>query len=418
VRIVFLNPSGQLGGAERALLDVMASLREREPDWILNLIATADGPLIVAAERLGVRAEVLPLPRSVAELGDGGSRLGRIGALLGGSLRAAPSLPMYVARLRDRLREMKPDVIHSNGFKMHVLGVWARPAGTPVVWHVHDFVRTRPIMSVLLRLQASRCAAAIANSASVAADLEALCGGRLAVYPVSNAVDLDTFSPNGPTLDLDELSGLPPMDGAVVRVGLVATLGWWKGHRAFLSAVARLPRDLPVRAYVVGGALYETAGSQRSLAELRELAEDLGVADRVGFTGFVPDVAAAMRALDVVVHASTEPEPFGLVIAEAMACGRAVVVSDAGGAAELFSDGVDALGHRPGDVDQLARAIEMLVRDADLRARIAAAGRASAERRFDRSRLATELIPIYRSVQAAGGEMQERGFARSSRRGR
>ena len=101
----------------------------------------------------------------------------------------------------------------------------------------------------------------------------------------------------------------------------------WKGHEVFLRAFKMLAGDPPVRGYVIGGALYETDGSQRDLDELRRLAESLGLSWPVGFTGFVDDAAAAMRALDVVVHASTQPEPFGLVIAEAMACGRAVVVS-------------------------------------------------------------------------------------------
>ena len=62
-----------------------------------------------------------------------------------------------------------------------------------------------------------------------------------------------------------------------------------------------------MRGYVIGGALYETEDSQYDLEDLRALAGRLGLAGRVGFTGFVDDAAAAMRALDVVVHASTQP---------------------------------------------------------------------------------------------------------------
>ena len=95
----------------------------------------------------------------------------------------------------------------------------------------------------------------------------------------------------------------------------------------FLEAIARLPPSLHVRAYVIGGPVYETEKSEVSIEELRQASARLGIADRVGFTGFIEDPAPAIRALDVVVHASTEPEPFGLAIAEGLACGRAVVVS-------------------------------------------------------------------------------------------
>src|SRR5258708_38701834 len=90
-----------------------------------------------------------------------------------------------------------------------------------------------------------------------------------------------------------------------------------------------------------------------------------------------------MRALDVVVHASTQPEPFGLVIAEGLATGRAVIVSAGGGANELVTDGVDALTHTPGDAESLARCIERLAGDPALRRRLGAARRAAALRPFD-----------------------------------
>ena len=81
-----------------------------------------------------------------------------------------------------------------------------------------------------------------------------------------------------------------------------------------------------------------------------------------------------------------------------MACGRAVIISDAGGAAELVERGVNALAHTPGDAEQLADCIARLASDPELRSRLGAAGRITAEQRFDRTRLAHELIPIYQTV--------------------
>lgn len=134
------------------------------------------------------------------------------------------------------------------------------------------------------------------------------------------------------------------------------------------------------------------------MAALRQLAEDLHVSDRVGFTGFVSEPAPAMRALDVVVHATTGPEPFGLVIAEGMACGRAVITSGAGGAAEIVMPGEDALTHTPGSATELAAAMERLVRDPALRQRLGAAARRHAEARFNRDRLGGALVAICRAA--------------------
>lgn len=403
MRIAYLSPSGQLGGAEISLLDFLASLRAAKPDWSLHIIAAEEGPMAARAKDLGIETRVVPFPAPLARLGDAGvggpsgkqvSRLGLAARLVSASAAVAS----YARQLRNALNEAAPNLIHTNGFKMHILGAYARPRSVPVIWHVHDYVSMRPVMLKLMQTHASRCAAVVANSHSVAADIHSACDGRLKVYPVHNGVDLERFSPDGPRLDLDKLSGLEPAEPGTLRVGLLATLGRWKGHAVFLKAISLLPSSLKVRAYVIGNAIYKTDGSQYQMNDLREAAAALGIAHKVGFTSFVEQPDAAMRALDIVVHASTQPEPFGLVIAEAMACGRAVIASQAGGAAEIITAGVDSLGHNPGDAEGLAERIKQLAIDPSLRTRLGQAARASAVQRFNRSRLAAELIPIYRAT--------------------
>lgn len=388
------------------LLDTLASLRAIEPEWRLHLIASAKGPLVKKAEALGISITVLPFPKALARLGDAGAG-GTAGkqtlrlALLSGLLHAAPAIRSYVKKLRRIIRESDPDVLHTNGFKMHILGAWAKPHSVPLIWHIHDYVSLRPLMARLMRRYSKRCAAAIANSKSVAADLKKVCGEDFPVEIVYNGVDVEQFSPVGPKLDLDALSGFKPAPPETIRVGILSTLARWKGQQTFLHALSLIPPTVPIRAYVIAGALYQTNGSQYSLEELKRLAHELGLTQRVGFTGFLAEPACAMRALDIVVHASTQPEPFGLVIAEGMACGRAVIASDAGGAAEVFETDINALGHPPGDAARLAESISLLASDPTLRARLGKAARATAEKRFSRARLATELIPIYRRALKA-----------------
>jgi len=341
-------------------------------------------------------------------LGDSGS--GPLGALWS-CLKAAAGTIRYVLHLRRTLAELQPDIVHTNGFKMHVLGAWAHPKNAPVIWHVRDYVSTRPLMKWLLRLHASRSAAAIGNSNSVVRDVQNVCGPRLETLCVYNAIDLKRYSPLGDKIDLESLAGLDPAPQGTVCVGLAATLAHWKGHAVFLRALARLPQDLPIRAYVIGGAIYQTENSQRTLDELRALAFELGIGKKVGFTGYVADTAGAIRTLDILVHASTQPEPFGRVIAEGMACGRAVICSAAGGVAELITEGEDALAHPPGDDAALAACIAELVRDPELRARLGRAGRITAERRFERSRLAAQLTPLYQRLSGHLAPQAEAGLA-------
>jgi len=408
MRILYLNPIGELGGAEKSLLDILATLRAAEPEWRLGLIAGGAGPLVTKAGGLGVTARVVALPASIAGLGDAAGLTWRFGLR---SARAAMESIGYLARLRQAIREFHPDIIHTNGFKMHLLGLWARPRQVHVIWHIRDYISRRFVMRRLLQLHRHFCTAAAGISQSVCRDTEAVLGPGVKVYCIYNAVDLANYSPEGPVADLDALSGMAAPESGVVRIGLIATMARWKGHAVFLKALSRLPRGLSYRAYVIGGSIYQTEDSQYGVEELRAVARELKVIDRVGFTGFLADTASAMRALDIVVHASTQPEPFGRVIVEGMACGRAVISSATGGAGELISDGCDALSHPPGDDAVLAERMAELAHSPELRIRLGRAARTTAERRFERGRLAAELIPVYQSIVTGGGAVGERADA-------
>jgi glycosyltransferase involved in cell wall biosynthesis len=401
VRIAFLNPSGELGGAETALLDLLVSLRTVRPDWTLNLIASAEGPLLARAAELKVASTPLTFPRSLARLGEWGRRRTASGRMRLGAEIGAAAMPTvrYAARLKRVLAEINPDIVHTNGLKMHLLGARLHAPHARVVWHLHDYPAARPLTAKLLLREAHRCAAILANSDSVASEAREMFGSWPRVHTLYNAVDLARFSPRGPMLDLDALAHVSPGVPGTLRIGLVATFARWKGHDVFLDAVARLRARHRVRAYVIGAPIYTTTGSQFTLDELKQLARARGIEESVVFTGRVNDVAPALRRLDIVVHASVEPEPFGLVIAEAMACGRPQVVSRGGGAAEI-ADG--ALFHTPGHAQELADRIDQLADDAELRASLGRTGRDTAVRLFSRERLADTLIPVYESLVARG----------------
>lgn len=406
MKLVYLNTTGTLGGAERCLLDLLASLRGSGGPWRPAVVLGADGPLRAEVEALDVPCTLLPLPDSAARMGDAGLReaagaIRRRLALAALAARAAPSTAAYLTRLGSLLGRLEPDLVQTNGMKAHVLGAWAAPVGVPVVWHLHDFTAGRPVMARLLRLAARtrRRLFGVGVSHAVADDARAAFGSRVAVRAIYNAVDLDRFRPDGgPLADLD--AGAPPAPPDTLRVGLVATFASWKGQEVFLEAIARIPASTPCRFYIVGGPIYSSAGSQYTFEELQARARALGVADRVVFSGHQADPGAALRALDVVVHASTRPEPFGRVIVEGMACGKAVIAARAGGAAELFEEGIQALGCPPGDPSALASAIVRLVADPSLRLRLGQAALDLVRQRFDRTRLVAPWSELYHDAKA------------------
>jgi glycosyltransferase involved in cell wall biosynthesis len=131
------------------------------------------------------------------------------------------------------------------------------------------------------------------------------------------------------------------------------------------------------------------------VSELKAAIEHLNLESSVGLTGFVVDSAAALRSLDIVVHTSTAKEPFGLVIAEAMACGRPVVVTNSGGVAELVQPDVNALTYEAGNPTGLSIQIERLLRDDVLRHRLGDAARSAAMDQFKPSMMESRLLTVY-----------------------
>jgi glycosyltransferase involved in cell wall biosynthesis len=306
--------------------------------------------------------------------------------------------------LQQTIHRLRPDVIHSNGIKTHCLVSFANAAKIPVVWHVHDFFASRPVARRLLRMMSGRAAGAIAISRAVAEDLKTLpFAGPIEV--LANVVNVDEFAPKAQDgALLDHLAGLPAADLSCLRVGLIATYARWKGHEVFLQAAACLrsrdhgAKPHSVRFYIIGGPIYRTQGSQYQKEELQQLAQKLGVSDCVGFINFQQEVAPIYRALDIVVQASTSPEPFGLTIIEAMACGKPVVASLAGGVVEIIRPGYDALGVPPCSVPALTDAIDLLLSDSALRVRLGEQARETVSKRFNQERIGEHLVNIYSNL--------------------
>lgn len=397
--LLCLTTSSALGGAETSLLTLVAALQALDRSWRITIVTPGTGPLPDRCRSMGVEVVELPFPAALNRLGESGAAPQQRAAVNRGLLilrllRAALSVPRYLRSLKAVMRKVNATVVHSNGLKTHVAAALLKPAGTRLVWHLHEYVTRRPLTARLLRHLAGRADVIVANSDSVLRDAAPFFGSRTTLRRIHNAVDPAIFHPEGAPLDLAELSGLTP-DRGLVRIGLVATFARWKGHEVFFDAIGRLRTRHAIRAYVIGGAVYETAGSQWSSAELAAMVAARGLTDLVGFTGHVDDVPAALRSLDIVVHASTEPEPFGMVIAESMAARRAVVAARAGGAAELFRDRVDAVGYTPGHAAELADRLEELVADAVRRETIAASARSAAIDRFSPERMAEAFQEAY-----------------------
>ena len=392
MKIVFVNPVGVIGGAERVLLTMIAALLNTKPNIQLFLIVGTDGLLIEAAEKLGVQVKLVKLPEELNQLGDSafkGSNRAVMGLILFRLVKILPNIGQYLREFQRSLQQLQPDLIHSNGIKTHLLIALAGIKDIPIIWHIHDFYSSRPLMAQVLKQVSYGAKLGIAISEAVAKDAKTTLP-KLPIEIIYNAVDINYFSP------------IPSPRHTFLKIGLVATFARWKGHDIFLAAASEIIKTYPnlnVRFCIVGGAIYKTRGSQFSEQELKDKAAHLEIADKVDFLGFKQDIAQVYRDLDIVIHASTQPEPFGLAIVEAMACGKPVIVSQAGGAAELFTHNYDGVGVPPGEPKALAAAIIDLLDHPEKRQLLSENARKTATKNFSHQRLGEQIITIYQQVK-------------------
>jgi glycosyltransferase involved in cell wall biosynthesis len=181
-------------------------------------------------------------------------------------------------------------------------------------------------------------------------------------------------------------------------VGLVGLLIPWKGQKLFLEAARELLTRIPrLHLLIVGGTPDECADYEK---ELRRIAGDAPFAGRVTFTGHVAEMAAAYNGLDVVLSASTSPEPLGTVVIESLALGRPLVAPDHGGALEMIEHERTGLLFRANDPASLAAVIERLHAEPDLGRRLGTLARARALETFAVETHASRVQEVYESLLA------------------
>jgi glycosyltransferase involved in cell wall biosynthesis len=197
------------------------------------------------------------------------------------------------------------------------------------------------------------------------------------ILTIYDGIDCATFAPGGGPAVRREL-GLPP---DVPVVGIVGHIQDWKGQHLVVEAVARARERCPgLRCLIVGGV--HRRGAEYAAA-LRERIATLGLGAHVILTGPRGDVPACMDAMDIVLHASVTPEPFGRVLIEAMALGKPVIAPREGGPCLVVVDGETGLLVPPRDEAALADAILQLIADPARRAAMGRAGRTRVEAVFD-----------------------------------
>lgn len=371
-RILFVDQSGQPGGAELCLADLARDFHSSAAVLLLS-----DGPFVRMLEDRGIETKVLPMPPSLAGSGKGGGSLAR------------PLLDSlgYLPKLRKHF--CGADLLYLNTAKALVLGMAANfGKRVPTVFHLHDFLVPEHFGKRNLKLLAAltkRVDLVIANSEATAEACRKA-GGASEVTVIPNGFDVSQFQGVTAEQVRAHRDRWNPENKTVLAI--FGRLSRWKGQDVLLRAVSGLP-DCHV--WVVGDALF-TEDDRAYAQELRAMAAESPLSGRVSFAGHRDDIPIWMHSADLVVHASTAPEPFGRVIVEAMLCRRPVIASDAGGPREILFPSTENPGesnkylghlHEPGNPESLRSAIAKTLQNPESTLAMSERAFTSARNRFD-----------------------------------
>jgi glycosyltransferase involved in cell wall biosynthesis len=179
-------------------------------------------------------------------------------------------------------------------------------------------------------------------------------------------------------------------------VGVAGNIQEWKGQKVLVEAMARVVTQIPAARGLIIGGVHRAGAAYNDELERQIRGHSLG--GNVLITGFRRDIANVMNALDVVVHTSVRPEPFGRVILEGMLLGKPVVASAAGGVPELIAEGETGFLIPPGDAAALASRLLMLLGDAELRRRMGDRGRTWAREKFSLEAHVRAMSELYENL--------------------
>lgn len=354
MRILQISSASSFGGGERYVVDLTNSLIARGHD--LYVAVRPQSPLTRQLHLSPDRILTLPLRNALDVL-------------------SAHELDRFVRRHRI-------EVVHAHMARDYSLAAYAARRNRDT-----KFVATRHVLFPLSRIHRHTLARAdrvIAVSAAVAKELRSqriLNDKQIAVIP--NGIDVDRFSRARAGFDPAQFRRDMGLADECLLVGSIGELRTLKRHDDFIRAVAMVPQ-----------AHFVLAGVGDIRPQLEDLVNELRLKDRFHFLGWLDDAEKLLCALDVFVSAS-ETESFGLVIAEAMAAGTAVVATETEGAKEVIEDQKTGLLVPIGDVNRIAQAVKDLLIDPDKRRDFGMRARKAAIEKFSLKRMVDEIEKVY-----------------------
>jgi glycosyltransferase involved in cell wall biosynthesis len=364
-------PRLETGGVERGTVDIAVALARA--GW-RPVVASAGGPMAREIERAGGTHVTLPLDSKNPLV-----------------------IRKNIARLAEVVRTHNVQLVHARS-RAPAWSAWyaARDARVPFVTTFHGTYNIENRFKRWYNAIMTRGQRVIAISEFIGRHVVETYGvSPSLVRVIPRGIDVASFDMHRVSAErVMQLAKAWRLPDGVPVVMLPGRLTRWKGQTVLIEALAKLGRR-DLCCLLVGS----DQGRTDYRLEVESLVKARGLDGVVRAVDHCRDMPAAFKLSDVVVSASTDPEAFGRVVAEAQAMGRPVIATDHGGAREILLPGQTGWLVTPGDADQLAAALnEALSLDEQQRMALAETASAHIRAHFSREQMCDATLAVYTEV--------------------
>lgn len=365
--VLFVHSSSELYGSDRSMLNIVKNIDKNA--FRVFIILPCQGPLVDAMKQIpDVTVEIFEV-----------AVLRRKNLSLKGGIEYFKQYTASMRYLKQYIQANKIDIVDTNTAVIFPGAIAAKRTGIKSVWHIREIINSNLENKVVSFIMQHNADLIVANSKATGKALKVSPDKIRVVY---NAVE--------------EKSNIIPKKHEKLTIGMAGRINRWKGQKLLVDAAELVHEKFPSAVFSIAGEAYK--GEEYLKVDLQKYIIDKNLQDTVFLLGQVNDMSSFYSSLDVFVLPSTQPEPFGLVVIEAMEYGVPVVATRHGGPVEIISDGEDGYLVDFKSCTEMAERIVTLLSDENLRKTIGINGQQKKRNQFSVQTMVKHVEDIFNEV--------------------
>ncbi len=370
INLLFIHSSSELYGSDRSLLNIIKYIDKN--CYKIHVILPCEGPLVEEIKKIdGVELEIFPV-----------AVLRRKNLSVKGCISYIKECVASTRFIKEYIKTHDITIVDTNTSVVFPGAIAAKRCGVKNVWHIREIVKNR-VENRAISYMMNRYADVIIANSKATGDALRLPAEKVKV--VYNAIEVE-----------GETDKIPHED---VIIGMAGRINRWKGQKLFVDAAELVLKKHPYAKFWIVGETY--SGEEYLKEELYKYIKDKQIENHVLLLGQVINMADFYRSIDIFVLPSVQPEPFGLVVIEAMEYKLPVIATNHGGPVEIIEDGINGFLVDYEAPMEMADKIDLLIGDEELRNRIGTTAQYNKREKYYVEQMVSSIEEIFEELLKA-----------------